>query len=44
MSTPQIYQTSLYGGNIFTRVYFLKNVIPSIKDFFLHGEIPGFKC
>jgi hypothetical protein len=36
--TPAVYQTSLYGGNIFTRVYFLKNVIPSIKDFFLHGE------
>ena len=35
---PQVYQTSLYGGNIFARVYFLKNVIPSIKDFFLHGE------
>jgi hypothetical protein len=37
-SPPVVYQTSLYGGNIFTRVYFLKNVIPSIKDFFLHGE------
>jgi hypothetical protein len=37
-SPPLIYQTSLYGGNIFARVYFLKNAIPSIKDFFLHGE------
>ncbi len=35
---PAIYETSLYGGNVFTRVYFLKNVIPSIKDFFIHGE------
>ncbi|MGD0710088.1 MAG: hypothetical protein ABR968_02830 [Bacteroidales bacterium] len=38
VAPPQIYQTSLYGGNIFTRIYFLKNVIPSIKDFFIHGE------
>jgi hypothetical protein len=35
---PITYQTSLYGGNVFARIYFLKNVIPSIKDFFLHGE------
>ena len=37
-SPPLVFKTSLYGGNIFARVYFLKNVIPSIKDLFLHGE------
>lgn len=35
---PAVFNTNLYGGNFFTRVYFLKNVIPSIKDFYLHGE------
>lgn len=33
-----VYKTNLYGGNVFTRVYFLKDVIPSIKDIYLHGE------
>jgi hypothetical protein len=35
---PAIYKTNLYGGSFFTRVYFLKDVIPSIKDIYLHGE------
>jgi hypothetical protein len=33
-----VIQTNIYGGNFFTRVYFLKDLIPSIKDFYLHGE------
>lgn len=36
--TSTIYKANIYGGNFFTRIYFLKNVIPSIKDFYLHGE------
>ncbi|MFH0865500.1 MAG: hypothetical protein V1904_04870 [Bacteroidota bacterium] len=36
---PVIYSTHLYGGNFFTRVYFLKDIIPSIKDIYVHGEI-----
>lgn len=33
-----IYKTNIYGANFFTRIYFLKDIIPSIKDFYLHGE------
>jgi hypothetical protein len=36
---PAIFNTHLYGANFFARVYFLKDIIPSIKDFYLHGEI-----
>lgn len=36
--TNYIYKTNIYGANFFTRVYFLKDIIPSIKDIYLHGE------
>ncbi|HNW97799.1 MAG TPA: hypothetical protein PKK00_05250 [Bacteroidales bacterium] len=36
-----IFKTNLYGANFFSRVYFLKDIIPSIHDIYLHGEIEG---